>query len=297
MRRAAWLTLGVLLGSIGSLAAPAGLRAQAWTRAQGAGFAALSYRSITANAFMAPDGTKRELPTTFRQHSIGFYGEVGIIDRYLTLSVDGEPFRYAQLDEQGATYGLGDLRVGAFTGVLVAPFHLALGAQLGLPSGDPRPNGPPGDVEAQQVARSLPTGDGEWDVNLRAVAGHSFGNTGNYPLSHWVVGDVGYWVRTRGFFDAITYRAEIGTKIAREVWDRFALILRIAGVQSFAGKNAGAGFIGLGDGVSYTSWSVDLMATIHPQFGIIIGVDGAFRGMSVPAAPAYKMTLFTSFGS
>lgn len=276
--------------------APSAADAQAWTRQQGAGFAALSYRRIASDSLYTPDGEKRPLASTYTQHNVGLYGEVGLVDRWLTASVDSELFRYSALEGQGATYGLGDLRLSAFSGVLVAPFRLAVGLQLGVPTGDPTPDAPGGDPDSQAVARLLPTGDGEWDVSAKVVFGHSFGGTASYPLAHWLVADVGYWLRTRGFFDAISYRVELGTKIAREDWDRIALILRVFGLESFAGSNAGAGFAGLGDGVSYTAFGVDLMARVLGPAGLTVGFDGAFRGRNVPAAFALKLSIYTTFG-
>ena len=148
-------------------------RAQAWIRDPGHAYVKLGYRLIRATSIYGPDGNTRPVGDGYRQHALGFYGELGVVERWLSLSLDGDLFRRSVLVNQGATAGLGDLRLGAYTGLLTAPFRLALGVQLGLPTGDPSPSA--GRVQDEFVARTLPTGDGEWDVAVRLHAGHSFG--------------------------------------------------------------------------------------------------------------------------
>src|SRR5213075_1399548 len=101
----------------------------------------------------------------YSKQLIGLYGELGIVDRWLTLSADATLFRFNRLEDQGSTRGLGDLRIGAWTGLIESPLRLSAGFLVGIPTGDasPRPGASSADPEAQLIARSLPTGDGEWD--------------------------------------------------------------------------------------------------------------------------------------
>ncbi len=279
----AWSFLSILL-----LASSAS--AQAWTRDQGSGYVNLNYRLIAADEIYDPDGNERSIPD-YKQHAIGIYGEVGVIDRYLTLTFDGELYRRNVLEDMGATQGLGDLRVGAWTGVLTAPFRLALGVQLGLPTGDDSPS--VDDPAANLIAASLPTGDGEYDVTFRSAIGHSF--TAGSLFGFYVQGNLGYALRTKGFTDQIVYGAEFGTRITKPVIDRFLLILRLVGTESLDTGAAISGFAGLGDGVSFTSYGVELAARVWSTFHLSAGVESAFRGANVPSAPAYKFAASYEF--
>ncbi len=148
--------------------------AQAWTRDQGSFYVNLTYRTSSASAVYDESGDLQDLPDTVTQHILGFYGEVGLIDRWLTLTLDGELYRHASFGD-ATVDGVGDFRVGAWTGLLPEPFRLSAGVQVGLPFGRSAPQG------NSPASSQLPTGDGEFDVAFRLAAGHSFGG-GRLPV-------------------------------------------------------------------------------------------------------------------
>lgn len=291
MMRLLGLMATVCLVGIGT---PDLAEAQAWTRNAGSGYLSLSYRSMAGDHFYGPDGDIRKLPSTYRQHGVSLYSEIGLVDRWLTASLDGELFRRNQLDDQGATSGMGDLRVSLWSGLLQAPFHLAVGLAVGLPTGDPDPDSG-GDPFAEIIANSLPTGDGEVDVAFRIAVGHSFGDAPRWPLSHYVLGEAGYWLRTEEITDSVTYRLEIGTRVARQHWDRILLIGRLAGLAPLADGGTAGSFAGIGDGVSYLSYGAELAVRTVDTLQVSLGYETAASAQNAPAAAVLSVSLGWEF--
>lgn len=295
------LLAGTLLASFillgGALAlAPATAKAQAWIRPPGGVYAKLSYRLIVADSFYAPDGSTRGLRNQYRQHALGLYAEAGIIERWLSVSIDGDLYRRSSLEGLAATQGLGDLRIGAYTGLLEVPFRLALGVHLGIPTGDDRPTTgyeiappiPPAEAdqaELEQAVNSLPTGDGEWDVAIRLYLGHAFSGGERYPFHHYVAADVGWWIRTQGFSQQLVYHAELGSTPKRSGWDRLQFVIRVTGVQTFEDSiSAGAG---LGDGIRFLSPGLELSVRTFDQLRLGVAAEGAVFASNLPAAPNF----------
>ncbi len=188
--------LGALLALLPGVAA-----GQAWTRDAGHGYVNTSLSHISGDRLYDKDGETRDLPTTYAQTSVGLYGEVGLIDRWLTLSLDGELYRHNELEDQGATQGIGDLRVGAWSGVVVAPIRVTVGATVKLPTGDPSPDAEGVDAVdrpgARLIARSLPTGEGAVVVEPALRLGTAFGG-GAWPLRHFFEAGAGGAARGAG---------------------------------------------------------------------------------------------------
>ena len=287
-----------------SFASPTATHAQAWIRDPGHTYAQLSYRLIRADRLYSPSGDAIDI-RPYRQHALGFYGEVGVVDRWLMVNASGDLWRRQVLVEQGATSGLGDLRVGLWSGLLEAPFRLALGLEVGLPTGDPAPRvGDSNDPGAQAIADVLPTGDGEVDVHVRLAAGHglSYRRTQQY-----VTGDVGYWIRNTprdapeslgaatAIRDQLSFRFETGWKIDRPVLERFWIVARVTGLLVVQDRDAStasvARFAGLGDGVEYVSFGLELAAHLGAGVNLSFGMEGAFHAQNVPAAPQWKLGL------
>lgn len=268
---------------------PSSVHAQAWTRDAGSAYVQFSHLYIRASSFYAPDGnTFALLRGDYVQHVVGFYGEVGLVDRWLMMTLEGELFRRNILKNQGATAGFGDLRAGFWTGLVEKPFRLSMGVLVGFPTGDATPTAGPGATpEEEAIARSLPTGDGEFDVHVRIAIGHSFGG-GRWPLQHYALGEFGYAVRNQGLTDQLIYRAEFGTRIDRAGWDRLLLILRLSGTQLLGDPSfAGQSFSGLGE-FAVLSPGGELAIRVWDQLHLSAGAAGALVAKNLPASPQFK---------
>lgn len=311
---------------------PVTAQAGAWTRDQGHFYVNLNYSRIAATGFFGADFQiyPKRLPgdpqtVIYEQHVLGIYGEVGILSRWLTATVEGQLYRHNLAPGQGYTGGLGDLRFGAWTGLVTSPLRLSLGVIVGAPTGDPLPSpgkeaearcdqanrlaeqGAPYDLracDARLVANSLPTGDGEWDVETRLAAGYGFGGYRRWPLQHYVTGELGYWARNasradplKTFASNITYKIELGIKLPWRFIDRFWFAGRIAGIESFAsleqiqdvgGSRASTG---LGNGVTYTAYGFDVSGRVYRGLGISFGLDSAFRARLVAASRNLRVAI------
>lgn len=279
---------GLIVG-LAVLSTPATALAQAWTKDAGDAYLNVSFRHMSGDRYYGAEFNAVDLDTTFRQSSLSIYGEVGVVDRWLTATFGGELLRQSQLDDRGLTRGFGDLRVGLWSGLLTEPLRLTVGLEVGLPTGDPAPRAgtPDGDI----TARSLPTGDGEVEVIPTLAFGVSLGG-GDWPLRHYVSGNLSYQIRTNGFADAIGYKLELGTKIDLAILDRVWLIGRLTGVESFAtNAEAAAGELHLGDGLTHTTIGVELFASIWEGLGAAVGFDNAVRARGIIAARPFYVTL------
>jgi len=234
---------------------------------------------------------------------VNFYGEFGVIKRWLTLTLDAQLARINQLENQGRTQGLGDWNFGVWTGLIVKPVRLAFAATLGIPLGDSVPSAGPGaDDFARAIARSLPTGDGEWDVDLRLSLGYSFGSKPVWPLRHYVIAEAGYWVRsgrypfgntTRRFNDAFVYRGEFGLQFPWVFIDRFWFAFKVNGVESFAtGTAASQGATGLGQGVTYAVVGGQAAFTVWKGLGVFFGYERPVRGRSLALGNFLRFGIF-----
>ena len=78
------------------LFAPTLAHAGAWTRDQGHFYLGTSYLRISAERLYAPDFQVVPI-VPYTQHVWSFYGEVGLVTRWLTATVDGTVFRWNQI--------------------------------------------------------------------------------------------------------------------------------------------------------------------------------------------------------
>jgi hypothetical protein len=303
--------LGPTLGIVALLAVPATAEAGPWTREAGQTFLSIAYSRIAAQSVYGPDFSHQPLGAHYEQHAVQLYGEVGLVSRWLTATVEQQIFRFNRLRDQGATYGVGDMRLGFWSGIITQPVRLTAAFLAGVPIGDPSPSaGPAANAEGQLIARSLPTGDGEADFELRLSFGYSFGRVRRWPLAHYLVLEAGYWFRSNGrskdlagretetkFADDFTYKAELGTKLPWRFVDRFWFIGRFAGIESFASSLVAASSCasGLGNGVTYTAYGFEIAARIYKGLGVNFGLDGAARARCVAAAANMKAGMTMEF--
>lgn len=247
---------------------------------------------------MCADTQVTPLVTNYTQHVWATYVEMGLISRWLMVSLEASLYRWQGLDGVGHTDGPGDSRIGLWTGLVRKPFNFTLGVILGNPSGNPKPAGggvPPG-VAGDRIARILPTGDGEYDAEVRAAFGKTFGPRHLWPFRHYVDAEVGYWLRTNGFAQQFTYKLEVGTTPLLPFLDRFTVILRLSGVEAVTdGKNLLVSPTGLTSGASWLAYGFEVQIRLPMGMGAAIGLDSAGHGRVVAAGEQLKVSLIQSW--
>src|SRR6185369_15173262 len=153
-----------------------------WTREAGHGYIGTAWSRIAATSVFAGDGTTEPIPR-YEQNAWGLYGELGLISRWLTATVESTLVRdNAQSDAH--TTGIGDWRFGAWSGVVVRP---VLGATVTVPLGSPTPR----DVQPGRT----PLGSGEFSLDVRASFGWAWPGGRRWPLRHYFIVEAGYWRR------------------------------------------------------------------------------------------------------
>lgn len=279
---------------VGLLNLPADASAQAWIRPAGQTYSQLTYRLIAADSIYGAGGDEAPLAGNFSQHTLVGYAEVGVLDRWLMLSAGGELFRRSSVGDDSSSQGLGDLTVGAFSGLLEGPVRLSLGAVLGIPTGDaPRAVDQADGTDERLIAASLATGDGEWDVSVLVSLGTFWAPESRWPFVHFAQLSTGPWLRTEGIRHQWRYRAELGFKPKLPSLAPLWVVLRLNGLEVLGprGDPFEPTASGLGDGVRYLSPGLQVLWQLSNGLGFGVSADGAFFGQNVPRAPAWGVSL------
>jgi hypothetical protein len=254
-----------------AVAAPA--HAGPWTRDAASGFVATGWSYIASTRVFAGDGATEPIPR-YEQNAWNVYGELGLISRWLTATVESTLVRD---NVQSATHttGMGDWRFGAWSGVVTRPVRLAFGATVTVPLGDPTPR----DVEAPRTS----LGSGEFSLDLRASFGWSWAGAPRWPLRHYVIVEAGYW-RRQIFADSFVYRAELGVQLPWRVVERVWLVGRLIGVESFASDaRATADPTGLNDGFTVVAPGFAASVRLWRGLAADAGFETAVRARAVAA--------------
>ncbi|HJZ87038.1 MAG TPA: hypothetical protein VKN99_17820 [Polyangia bacterium] len=281
------LTCALLLASAPGVAA-----ASPWTRDAGGLYLNLSYARIAASSYFGPNGGKPAIGADYTQQTLGLYAEIGLQERWLTALCDWQLVRSASLSDGPSAAGVGDLRLGAASGLLVAPFRLTATLLLGLPVGDPAPG----------VGGDLATGGGDLTLEAHLAAGHSLvlGPVGLYGIL-----DAGFRKRglasrdgtmptpaTTRYADELLYLAELGAQIRKPGFDRVWLAVRSNGLDSLAAdRDIVDGYSGLRPGTRYTGLGIALDARVVATWHVGGEVDSALDARLVPAGAALKLYL------
>lgn len=267
-------------------------RAQAWIHDPGSGYAELSFRTISGDSFYTSDGDTRPLRTTYTQSTLQMYGEVGVVPRWLQVVVDGEIYRYNELAQQGATSGLGDTRLGLWTGLYQKEVKVSAGVRTEFPTGDPEPSAPGDNPQTEIIANSLPTGDGAFDIAPSLALGYSLG--GADTVRSYLTGTGRYAFRLGGRPDAVEWRAEVGVQFPIQVLDRFWFAGRVRGLHPLADASERS-FSGLSGGAAHVSPGLTVSAEIFEGFGLRGAVEGALFAQNVVAAAPLQVGAFYDF--
>jgi hypothetical protein len=263
------------------LAAAATAHAGPWTRDAGHGYLGTSWSRIASTSVFGPDG--KTLPiAAYEQNAWSLYGELGLISRWLTATVESTLVRdNAQAGDH--TTGMGDWRFGAWSGVVDKPVRLALGATVTVPLGSPTPR----DLSPGR----LPLGSGELALDVRASFGWSWPGGRRWPLRHYFIVEGGYW-RRQLFADAFVYRAEVGLQLPWRVVERVWLIGRLLGVESFASDaRATANPTGLDEGFTVVAPGAEAVVRLWRGLAVGAGFETALRARAVAAGKQLHATV------
>jgi hypothetical protein len=184
--------------------------AGAWTLPQGKHYLRIAYNYYKTDDRFADGGGRADFEKNgdFLDTNASFYLEYGLFPR---LSLVGNfVYKYLEYEDDGIdskTYGLGDMEVAARY-LLLAPKGGALSLQglVKIP-------------EAYDETDTVPLGNGQYDVEVRLLYGHSL-----YPvLPGYVNVEAGYRFRFEEPADEFRYLVEVGGDFTKHLYGRVKL--------------------------------------------------------------------------
>ena len=188
--------------------------AGAWTRDAGSVYAKASVELYGSNEYVDPRGIA--VDASFHGEQIATYVEVGVVDdlqvtAQVPLASGTSTFPVGNEEGHATSVRLGDLWIGLQTGVLEAPFRLAVAVDGKLPLYSNDSIGAGGGV--YRAYFPLP-GDGQIDLGAWLWGGGSVPRTriwghvgaGYRYRSSWYVG----WITDTDFSDGVPMRGQLG---------------------------------------------------------------------------------------
>lgn len=258
-----------------------------WIQKYRSGYFQLSERATFAGKWFNELHTKTSI-RTISNYTSSFYGEYGISKKITgvayvpffvrnTLNATVGQLSGKVIEEGSAYNGIGDVNIGAKYGIITeGNTVMNIGLTLGLPVGN------------NTHESLLFTGDGEFNQILKVEAARSFG-----PV-YSVIG-VGFNNRTKGFSDDFRYDFEIGYS-----FNKFTLISKIAGVESFFNGNPRAGGDNTGlfaNNLEYLNVGGEFVYKMNEQWGIATGGSVPVTGHKVLAGPTFGIAVYYKHSS
>ena len=184
-----------------------------WVKSKGEAYLQVGYQGFQSNQYYTLQGNLLTT-NTFRQHSLYFYGEYGLTDRWDVL-LSMPMYRFNSFESTTWAHGIGDLRVELKYGVLTGqvPVSISVAAEVPTAKGDNFATNR--ELVFEQI--NLPTGDGEWNVWLTAAGSHALAE-----LPIYLQGYAAYNLRTgyadSQFRDQLKYGVEVGYQPGKKWW-------------------------------------------------------------------------------
>jgi hypothetical protein len=184
--------------------------AGAWTLPQGKHYVRIAYNYYRTDTRFNDDGDRADFEKQgdFEDNDASLYLEYGLCPRFTLIG--NFVYKYLTYEDDGIdakTYGIGDMEV-AGRYLLLAPKGgaLSLQALVKIP-------------EAYDENDDVPLGNGQYDVEVRLLYGHSL-----YPaLPGYVNVEIGYRFRFEEPADEFRYLVEIGGDFTKKLYGRLKL--------------------------------------------------------------------------
>ncbi|MEM6261519.1 MAG: hypothetical protein AAGI38_03350 [Bacteroidota bacterium] len=220
-----------------------------WVRDKGGFYAQLSYNYFNSDRFFNISGEEQFGANSFIQHSVGFYGEYGVTDRF-DIIADVPLFRANRFETTETATGIGDLQLQLKYGILTGSVPVAIIVAPEFPTA--QANNLVENREIPGDVANLPTGDGEFNLWTTAVASHGLESIPLYGVLH-----AGYNFRTQ--YDGLEFRDQyrIGIEVGYTIKEKLILIGRLMALQTIGDDQTTNSFIRT-DGTGFTSYSYGL---------------------------------------
>jgi len=262
------LSYSLLLLLAGLALGNSALAQSGWVREKKSIYLQLSYSYFQSDKFFNLSGD--ELTTNaFLQHSVNFYGEYGLSDRF-TVIANMPLFRSNSFETTDAAVGIGDLQLQLKYALLKGKFPVAIAVAPEFPTAQGDNFATNEQITFEQI--NLPTGDGEFNVWTILAASHSFESL---PLYLSLYG--GYNFRTeyegREFNNQLKYGLEAGYTIA----DKVTVSAHLTAFSTAGDRQVVGDFI-RADGTEYMSYSLGVFYKLTDKFRVLGQVQNYFDG-------------------
>lgn len=256
------------------------LFAGAWTQKKGGGYYKLDFRFLSAKKIYDSDGEKIPLNGTFKDYTIGFYGEYGLSSN---ITISGSFLGLRMLDYQPNTgktqiddseTGIGDASLGLKVLLKrIGQTVLSGSVNLGIPTGKGTPDG------------ELITSDGEFNQAITLQAGHSL-----YPTPSYLNLFVSFNNRNSGFSDEFRYGIEGGYSFDKNI----SVILKFKGLQPLKNgdPNKIGGFGVLLNNQRYIAYGAEIIYKLTKNIGISAFYESGTAGRNIVSTPVYTFGVF-----
>lgn len=240
-----------------------------WVRPKGEAYLQAGYHYFQSNTYFNLSG---ESITTnyFRQHTVSFYGEYGLTDRWdVILSMP--LYRANSFETTTWAQGIGDLRLEAKYALLTGPIPVSISVAPEIPTGPKNNFATNKEFVWDQI--NLPTGDGEWNVWSTLAASHSF-----YPVPVYVSAYGSYNFRTGfngvDFRDQVRYGLEVGYQPCSSWW----IILKGGAHITPDDEAQGVTDFTRGDGTNFMTGTLQIGYKVAPSWWLQAQVQQYFDG-------------------
>ena len=262
-----------------------GFAQSGWTRSKHTYFAKLAYNYFQSEDYFNPDG-KHLTTSRFIQHSLTFYGEYGLTDRFTTI-IHAPLLKTNAFETTETVFGIGDIKI-ELKYRLFKKLPIAVSVAPEFPTGSW--NNYATNKNNPQETINLPTGDGEFNVWTTLAGSASF-----HPLPVYISASTGFNYRTRykdiDFRNQMKYALEVGGKIANLIWINGTLV-----VQQSLGERQGVTDFIRGDGTEFTAVSFGAAWEFIPHWSINAQVwsynDLIISRKNIYASPTYSVGVF-----
>ncbi len=235
-----------------------GLAAQSgWVKADGEGYALLSAGLLNTDNYYNLNG-RQVTTSTYQSYSINAYVEYGLTDK-VDLLFNGPLLRRQSFSTTEATYGVGDVRIGAKYGLASGTWPVAISLEADLPL-SPKQQFAENDVQlvpgiVDQI--NLPASDGEFNFRTTLAASRSI------SANAYATAFAAFNLRT----DGLSHQASFGLEAGYKFFNRLYVIGRLNTQTSLGEPTPGLSFV-RGEGVTYTAAGLALAFAVNDNWSV-----------------------------
>ncbi len=255
-----------------------------WTQKAGGGYAKTWVRWQAADGFL--NGHHNSLSDIrniddYNEIFLNAYGEYGLTDRLTLLAhwplITG--FLMSGINRY-SYIGTGDITLGLKYGLVRQQWVLALQLATTAPLAESTVRRPFKDADTGETIGALRVGAGVWDVEPRLQTGIAF-NNGHLGA------EVGYRLRSNGFHPVLSWMVEAGQRFSETLYGTLRMVdVRPVGTTTAPLDNSTSG---IGNGTSYTGFSMELDWKQNRSFSVGFVLEGAVRYSRQAGGPVFNV--------